>query len=290
MSVPSAQFKPIYFDDVVAKAEKPLPYRFVFGVDPFGEPLYASIDDPMFPHMLLAGTTASGKSIFVHSMLAQLLLNDSPTDLRVLFLDAGLATQFPYAEVPHLWSPLVDSREAALDQLQSVLDEMETRVRLFTEMGADDLDCYMRILPGAEMPVILVVIDESARFTHDKEIKDSYLPKIMSLLRLGRKYGIHVLLGVQRPMADILGVGMKDSLGQRFILRLEAPEHSENVLDGDTAAVGLSGYGDGIFRRGDDVIRFQGLYLPEYEDKPSGHLTVPGAVAAIIARWDEEED
>ena len=62
------------------------------------------------------------------------------------------------------------------------------------------------------------------------------------------------------------------------------------MLDGDTAAVGLSGYGDGIFRRGDDVIRFQGLYLPEYEDKPSGHLTVPGAVAAIIARWDEEED
>jgi S-DNA-T family DNA segregation ATPase FtsK/SpoIIIE len=285
------QTAPIYFDTVVGegvsegRASQARNYGFVVGLDPFGKPLTATLTDSMYPHMLVAGTTAAGKSVFLHTLLAQVLLNASPRDLRVLFLDAGLQTQMFYREVPHLWRPLSDSREAMVDTLKEAVGEMEHRRQLWNEAGAVDRESYLKLRPQEEIPVLFIVIDEGASFSNNRALKDAYLESLTALLRLGRKYGIHVLVELQRPMADTLGLAMKELLSQRFVFRLESSAQSENVLNGDSSAAGLRGFGDGLYRRGAEVSRFQALYLPEQGQETNGHLTLPAAVAKIIARW-----
>jgi hypothetical protein len=261
------------------------PYGFAVGLDPFSTPLSATITDPMFPHMLVAGTTASGKSVFMHTVLVQAMLNNSPHDLRVLFLDAGQQTQMFYREVPHLWRPLADSVERMVESLKDAVDEMERRQRLWTAAGVVDRNGYLRRYPRDEIPVLFIVIDEGASFTDTKLLKDPYTARLLSILRLGRKYGVHVLVGLQRPMSDTLGVGMKDLLSRRFIFRLESADHSINVLD-DPIAAKMRGLGDGLFKHGPDPERFQSFFLPEIEGPATvGHKTVEDYAREIVTRW-----
>ena len=262
-----------------------VPYGFAVGLDPFSTPLAATITDPLFPHMLVAGTTASGKSVFMHTVLVQAMLNNSPHDLRVMFLDAGQQTQMFYREVPHLWRPLADNVDHMVESLKDAVDEMERRQRLWTAAGVVNRVGYLRRYPKDEVPVLFIVIDEGASFTDTKLLKDPYTTRLQALLRLGRKYGVHVLVGLQRPMSDTLGVGMKDLLSRRVIFRLESADHSINVLD-DPIAAKMRGNGDGLFKHGPDPERFQSFFLPELEGPESrGHKTVEDYVREIVKRW-----
>jgi hypothetical protein len=261
------------------------PYGFAVGLDPFGVPLSATITDPLFPHMLVAGTTASGKSVFIHTVLVQAMLNNSPHDLRVMFLDAGQQTQMFYREVPHLWRPLSDNVDHMVEALKEAVDEMERRQRLWTAAGVVNRSGYVRRYPRDEIPVLFIVIDEGASFTDTKTLKDPYTTRLQALLRLGRKYGVHVLVGLQRPMTDTLGIGMKDLLSRRVIFRLESADHSINVLD-DPIAAKMRGNGDGLFKHGPEPARFQSFFLPELDGpEAKGHKTVEDYAREIVKRW-----
>lgn len=279
---PGASKEEIRIHGVIQRAWRK-PYEFTVGLDPFNQPLFSNVEDKMFPHMLIAGGSGSGKSILLHTILVQLMLNNSPSTLRILFADAGLSTQGLYAKVPHLWRPVLRERGEMVEQLKDLVEEIRRRSQIWDTAGVPDRNSYLRHYPRDEMPLILLVVDEGAMFTSEKDLKDPYTLRVGEALKLGRKYGVHVIIGLQRPMADTLGQGFKDALSRRVILRLEAALHSANVLDGDERATKLRGQGDGLFKVGAELERFQSYYLPDSDD--TGHKWVQDYVADIVERW-----
>jgi hypothetical protein len=264
------------------------PYGFVVGLDPFSELVLGDLENSIAPHMLVAGTTGSGKTVFLHTVLLQLLSNRSPKQLNVLFADPGQITQAPYEKIPHLWRPLTMDASKMLEYIKELVEEREKRLRLLAQGGADDRRSYLNKYPEENFPIILLVIDEAQTFTSRKELSTAYLNRIYDLLCNGRKVGIHIMLGLQRPMADTLGNGFKDNLGARVILRLESADHSENVLgDGNRAAARLRDNGDGLYKVGGDVTRFQGYFIPKNDHSFPNRPWVGTYIEKIIKKWGQ---
>jgi len=264
-------------------------YDFTVGLDPLDKPLVTCLIDSMYPHILVAGGSGSGKSIFIHSVLAQLLRQLPPSEFQLLFCDAGHAEAAFYSEVPHLFRPVAFDRDEQLTQLGDLVVELERRKALFDEAQTPDRERFLRKNPKATLPVILLVVNEAASFTYDKSLRDSYVARVGEILKLGRKYGIHTLISVQRPTAENIGMGFLDSLSRRVIFRLESPISSEWVLS-DASATSLRGQGSGVLRIGSELKRFQGLYLPDEREpvtRRDGSLepSLGQIIDEVIARW-----
>jgi DNA segregation ATPase FtsK/SpoIIIE, S-DNA-T family len=219
------------------------------------------------PHLLIAGSTGSGKSVAVNTLISSLLFKFLPTELRFLMIDPKMVELTPYDGVPHLLRPVVTNPNDAAGVLLGAVAHMERRYKMMSKIGAKNLDQYnekARNLDMPEMPFIIIVIDELAdlMITSPKEVESA----IMRLAQMARATGMHLVLATQRPSVDILTSLIKVNVPARMAFAVSSGHDSRTILD-TMGAERLIGLGDMLYYQPGMVkpARLQGPFINENE-------------------------
>jgi S-DNA-T family DNA segregation ATPase FtsK/SpoIIIE len=235
------------------------------GLDISGKPVY--IDLSKMPHLLIAGSTGTGKSVCLNVLLASLLLRSSPNELRMILIDPKKVELNHYESIPQLLTPVVTNMRDASAVLANVVREMENRYELMGLARARNLRDWnaLRELAGeTPMPYMLVVIDELAdlMMVAPAEVEDA----IIRLAQKSRAVGIHLLLATQRPSADVITGMIKANVPSRIAFAVSSQVDSRVILDAG-GAESLLGSGDMLFRPvgTSRLQRLQGAYVSENE-------------------------
>jgi S-DNA-T family DNA segregation ATPase FtsK/SpoIIIE len=235
--------------------------RFAFGKDVAGKPICADLT--AMPHLLIAGTTNSGKSVLVNAILTSLLLNNSPLDLRLVLVDPKRVELTGYNGIPHLLSPVVVDADRVGAALQWVLREMDSRYKRFSKIGARNIGDY-NLKADEYLPYIVVVIDELAdlMMLAPEETERS----ITRLAQLARATGIHLIISTQRPSVDVVTGIIKANFPARVAFMVASGTDSRVILDKPGAET-LLGRGDMLYQAPDAPapIRLQGVYVSDVE-------------------------
>lgn len=212
-----------------------------FGKDISGKIITLKVSDA--PHMLVGGTTGSGKSVFIHSVILSLIMRNRPEDLKLLLIDPKGVEMTFYKKIPHLICPMIYEPEKANVALCKLVDEMEHRNRIFQSVGVRELKEYNKNAPklGYEiLPSIVVVIDEYADLSENcKEISGN----VLKLAQKARTTGIHLIIATQRPSVNIINGVIKANLPTRVALSVKTAVDSNVILD-RSGAESLLGNGD----------------------------------------------
>lgn len=239
--------------------------RFALGKDVAGHPKVAALDN--MPHLLIAGTTGSGKSVCVNSILTCFLLHNTPDDLRLVLVDPKRVELTGYNGVPHLLAPVVVEIERVVGALQWMTREMDNRYHKFAEMGARNIADYnarMAAQGGKKLPYLLVVIDELADLM--MIAPDETERTITRLAQLARATGIHMILATQRPSVDVVTGLIKANFPARIAFAVASNTDSRVILD-QPGAERLLGRGDMLFQAPDapGAVRLQGVFVSDVE-------------------------
>jgi DNA topoisomerase III len=217
---------------------------FPIGMDMSGEPVFAEI--AKMPHLLVAGTTGSGKSVFLNSLIVSLLYGHSPDQLKFLFIDPKMVELSVYETIPHLFGPIVTDVRRALIALKKLIVEMEKRYEILRQYGVRNVESYyervLAVKPDApRMPYIVLVIDELAdlMMTTGPEVEDC----IQRLAQLARAAGIHMVIATQRPSKQVISPVIKANLPVRIAFAVANHHDSQVILD-EPGAEALMGAGD----------------------------------------------
>jgi DNA segregation ATPase FtsK/SpoIIIE, S-DNA-T family len=249
--------------EVFTRGKSPL--RFALGKDVAGHPKIATLDS--MPHLLIAGTTGSGKSVCVNAILSCLLLNNTPDDLRLILVDPKRVELTGYNGVPHLLAPVVVEIERVIGALQWMTREMDNRYHKFAEVGARNIADYNQRLGsqgGKRLPYLLVVIDELADLM--MIAPDETERTITRLAQLARATGIHMILATQRPSVDVVTGLIKANFPARIAFAVASNTDSRVILD-QPGAERLLGRGDMLFQAPDAPapVRLQGVFVSDVE-------------------------
>jgi len=219
------------------------------------------------PHLLIAGSTGSGKSVAVNTLVGSLIYKFLPTDLRFLMIDPKMVELTPFDGIPHLLRPVVTNPNDAAGVLLGAVAHMERRYKMMSKIGAKNLDQYnqkARNLDLPEMPFIIIIIDELAdlMITSPKEVESA----IMRLAQMARATGMHLILATQRPSVDILTSLIKVNVPARVAFAVSSSHDSRTILD-TMGAERLTGMGDMLFYQPGLVkpVRLQGPFISEDE-------------------------
>ncbi len=213
---------------------------------PFGKNIsgsYINADLVDFPHMLVCGTTGSGKSIFMHSVILSLIMRNSPEDLRLVMVDPKRVEFSKYKEMPHLLCPIITEPTEASATLQKLVDEMEDRYTKFELTGVSNIkqfNQYATETHTEKLPYIIVIIDEFADLI--ESVKSVEKP-VQRLGQKARAAGIHMIIATQRPSTDVITGSIKANLGTRVALLTSSTTDSMVIL-GEGGAEKLLGNGD----------------------------------------------
>jgi S-DNA-T family DNA segregation ATPase FtsK/SpoIIIE len=268
IEVPNAEISLVGLRDIAESEifrEKTSPLRIALGKDVSGKPVVADL--AKMPHLLIAGTTGSGKSVCVNAILACFLLHDTPDDLRLLLVDPKRVELTSYNGVPHLLAPVVVELDRVVGALQWVTREMDERYRKFHDAGARNLEEYNRVMKErAErpLPVWVVVIDELADLML---MAPDETERILTRIgQLSRATGIHMVIATQRPSVDVLTGLIKANIPARIAFAVASQIDSRVILD-QPGAERLLGRGDMLFQSPDSpsAVRLQGAYVSEPE-------------------------
>ena len=245
--------------------EKSGPLGFVLGRDVSGEPNFANIEK--MPHMLVAGSTGSGKSILVHSILTSLLYKNSPQTLKLVLIDPKRVELSIYDGIPHLVSPVVTENKKALGVFRWAISEMERRYELLQKAGCRDIKSYNSSHTGEDiLPYVLIAIDELADLmsSFGRDVEGS----IVRLAQMARATGIHLLLATQRPSVEVITGLIKANIPARVALQVASQIDSRTILD-TPGAEKLLGHGDLLFLSAElsKPKRIQGAFISEEEIK-----------------------
>jgi DNA segregation ATPase FtsK/SpoIIIE, S-DNA-T family len=237
------------------------------GLDLSGKPVY--IDLAKMPHLLIAGSTGTGKSVCLNSILASILLRATPRTLRMILIDPKKVELNHYESIPHLLTPVVTNMKDASAVLSNIVREMESRYELMGMERARNLRDWnaARAAKGEDpIPTVLVVIDELAdlMMVSPAEVEDS----IIRLAQKSRAVGIHLVLATQRPSADVITGMIKANVPSRIAFAVSSQVDSRVILDSG-GAESLLGHGDMLFRPvgTSRLQRLQGAYVSEGEIK-----------------------
>ncbi|WP_022798425.1 DNA translocase FtsK [Thermus islandicus] len=217
------------------------------------------------PHLLIAGSTGSGKSVAINALIASLLYRHLPTSLRLLLIDPKMVELTPYEGIPHLVRPVVTSPEEAAGVLQGAVAHMERRYRMMSGVGARNLEQYnAKVGPEEALPYLVIVVDELAdlMMTAPKEVEAA----ILRLAQMARATGMHLILATQRPSVDILTSLIKVNIPARLAFAVSSGFDSRTILD-TQGAEKLIGQGDALFHQPGlpKPVRLQVPYISEEE-------------------------
>ncbi|MBD2412095.1 cell division protein FtsK [Nostoc calcicola FACHB-389] len=238
-----------------------MPIKIAIGVSIEGELVEADLSDANTCHFLVGGTTGSGKSEFLRSLLLSLLNRHSPEYLKIALVDPKRVTFPEFEKMPWLYSPVVKDGDRAIELMEELVAEMESRYHHFEKAGCADLSTYnqrsIRILPR-----IVCIFDEYADFMAEKEIRTSLEQSIKRLGAMARAAGIHLIIATQRPEAKVVTPIIRSNLPGRVALRTASEADSAIVLGGkQTAAAYLLGKGDLLYQIGAQIYRLQSLFV-----------------------------
>ena len=274
IEVPNRLVSPVYIHDVIDSKEfrdNPSKVSFAVGKDIGGNNIVGNI--AKLPHLLIAGTTGSGKSVCTNSLIISLLYKATPEEVRLIMVDPKMVELGIYNGIPHLLIPVVTDPKKAAGALQWAVVEMMKRYRAFSEIGVRDLASYNAHAAKTDdmekMPQIVVVIDELAdlMLVAAKEVEES----ICRVAQMGRAAGMHLIIATQRPSADVITGLMKANIPSRIAFAVASSLESRIILD-TTGAEKLVGRGDM-------------LYFPLGSGKPQrvqGCLISDEEVAAVV--------
>ncbi|WP_187849096.1 DNA translocase FtsK [Helicobacter pylori] len=248
IEIPNSQSQIIYLREILEselfqKSSSPL--TLALGKDIVGNPFITDLKK--LPHLLIAGTTGSGKSVGVNAMILSLLYKNPPDQLKLVMIDPKMVEFSIYADIPHLLTPIITDPKKAIGALQSVAKEMERRYSLMSEYKVKTIDSYneQALNNGVEaFPYLIVVIDELAdlMMTGGKEAE---FP-IARIAQMGRASGLHLIVATQRPSVDVVTGLIKTNLPSRVSFRVGTKIDSKVILDTD-GAQSLLGRGDMLF-------------------------------------------
>lgn len=236
--------------------------RFALGKDVSGKSVAADLT--AMPHLLIAGTTGSGKSVCVNAILCGLLLNNTPADLRLVLVDPKRVELTGYNGIPHLLAPVVVDTERVVGALQWMQREMDSRYHKFSQGGVRNILEYNQRYPAQRLPYLVVVIDELADLM--MLAPDETERSITRLAQLARATGIHLILATQRPSVDVVTGLIKANFPARIAFTVASGVDSRVILD-QPGAERLLGRGDMLFQAPDASapVRLQGVYVSESE-------------------------
>ena len=239
---------------------------FVVGIDIAGRKVMADLAD--MPHLMIAGSTGSGKSICLNGIIVSLLYKYSPEELRFILIDPKKVEFTTYEGLPHLLiDEIICENEKALKALQWMVDEMERRYVIFSETGVRDIASYNAVVDPnltERLPRIVLVIDELADFMMYN--KNEVEAKIKKLTAKARAAGIHLILATQRPSVNVITGDIKSNIATRIALKLPTPTDSSTIL-AQGGAEKLLGKGDMLFmsEASPEPVRLQGSFISTEE-------------------------
>ena len=268
LEVPNAEREPVTFHQAAAapsfrqtRAKLPI----ILGKSIDGELMVGDL--AKMPHLLVAGSTGSGKSVCVNTLITSLLFKYLPTELRFLMVDPKMVELTPYDGIPHLVRSVVTNPVDAAGVLLGAVAHMERRYKMMSQVGAKNLEQFnakMRQVGEPELPHLVIIIDELAdlMITSPKEVESA----IMRLAQMARATGMHLILATQRPSVDILTSLIKVNIPARIAFAVSSSHDSRTILD-TMGAERLTGMGDMLFYQPGLVkpVRLQGPYISELE-------------------------
>src|SRR4051812_4333018 len=278
VEVPNRTRKMVRLGDIYAgRPEKTSPLVAWLGKGIDGNPVWTDI--AKMPHVLVAGTTGSGKSACVNGILSSILMQASPNEVRLVLVDPKQVELNHYENVPHLLTPVVTSPRLAANVLSNLIGEMETRYGIMSQArcrNLGELNRYREKKGEAPLPHILCVIDELAdlMMVAPAEVEDS----IIRLAQKSRATGIHLVLATQRPSTDIITGTIKVNIPSRIAFAVSSQTDSRVILD-QGGAEALLGQGDMLFRGAgtSKLSRVQGAFITEDEiARITGHWAKQG--------------
>ena len=249
IEVPNRTVTTVALRDVIDSAEfsrAKSKSSFAVGKDIAGNCIVGNI--AKLPHMLIAGTTGSGKSVCMNSIIISLLYKASPEDVKLIMVDPKMVELGIYNGIPHLLIPVVTDPKKAAGSLQWAVTEMLRRYRAMSDLGVRDLESYNSIMQdqeeGEKLPQVVVIIDELAdlMLVAAKEVEES----ICRIAQMGRAAGIHLIIATQRPSADVITGLMKANIPSRIAFAVASAMESRIILD-TQGAEKLVGKGDMLY-------------------------------------------
>lgn len=237
---------------------------FPLGLNVSGEPVVSDISK--MPHMLIAGTTGSGKSVMVNAIIATILFRASPSEVKLIMIDPKRVELTGYNGIPHLLSPVIVEPEKAVSALKWALKEMDRRYTKFAEAGVKNLDSYNELAGFQAMPYIIIMMDELADLMAlaPVEVEDS----VARLAQMARATGIHLILATQRPSVDVITGLIKANIPCRISFNVSSGIDSKVIIDGPGAEK-LLGRGDMLYVPPDQAkpTRIQGTFVSDQDIK-----------------------
>jgi len=262
IEVPNKTRQTVYFREIIESKAFESSNSFLtlaLGKTISGEPFVAEL--AKMPHLLVAGSTGSGKSVSLNSMICSILFKATPVNVKFLMIDLKMLELSFYDGIPHLLLPVVTNAKNAKTSLRWLIDEMERRYTMMSELGVRNIDKYNQKMAKQEqdpIPYIVVVIDELAdlMMTSTKEVEEY----IARLAQMARASGIHLILATQRPSVDVLTGIIKANFPARISCKVFSKVDSRTILD-TNGAESLLGYGDMLFLS-PGISRLQRLHGP----------------------------
>ena len=235
------------------------------------------IDLAKLPHLLVAGATGSGKSVFINTIVSSLLMERTPAEMRLLLVDPKRVELTPYNGIPHLLTPVVVETDQVVSLLKGMIREMLSRYRVFEEMGVKNIDTYNK-KASETMPYLVIAVDELAdlMMSASFDVEQS----LCRLAQLGRATGIHLIVATQRPSVDVVTGLIKANFPSRVSFAVTSQIDSRTIMD-TVGAEKLLGRGDMLYQAVDATRpeRVQGVFVSdqEIEDVVNFWQTTPWA-------------
>lgn len=297
IEIPNQDIETIYLREILeseifAKASSPL--TIALGKDIVGQPFVTDLKK--LPHLLIAGTTGSGKSVGINAMLISLLYRNSPKTLRLIMIDPKMLEFSMYNDIPHLLTPVITEPKKAIVALANLVSEMDRRYKIMAQTRTKNIENYNDLMSqndGDIMPYIVVIIDELAdlMMTSGKDV-EHYIAR---LAQKARASGIHLIVATQRPSVDVVTGLIKANLPSRVSFRVGSKIDSKVILD-QTGAESLLGRGDMLFTppSSPGVVRLHAPFASEAEiNKIVDFLKAQEEVVydeAFLSGGDEDEN
>ena len=292
IEIPNSKRDSVILSEIISSNnfnKKEIKLPIALGKSISGNPIV--VDLASMPHLLVAGTTGSGKSVCINGIIVSLLYKHSPDNCKFILIDPKMLELSSYEGIPHLLTPVITEAKKATMALGWTVQEMENRYKLMTSEGVRNIDGYNQ-KHKLKMPYIVVVVDEMSdlMLVSGKEI-ENYVQKLSAMARAA---GIHIIMATQRPSVDVITGTIKANFPTRISFQVSSKIDSKTIL-GEQGAEQLLGKGDMLFMSSaNKIFRIHGPYVSESEvEKISSFLRSQGSpdyVEEIITKHSDIED